>query len=73
MELALGPHEALRHRRLRHEEGTGDVGGLEPAEQPKRQRHLGVGPQRGVTTQEHEAELVVGDDVDELSSSSSSG
>ena len=65
-QLALGPHDALRHRRLRHEEGSGDLGGVEPAEQAQRERHLHVGRQRRVAAQEHEAQLVVGDDVDEL-------
>ncbi len=36
-----------------------------PAEQPQRQGDLGVGRQRRVAAEEHQPELVVGDDVDE--------
>ena len=65
-ELALGPHDALGHGRLGDQEGPGDLGHLEPAEQPQGQRHLGVGAEGGVAAQEHQPELVVGDDVDEV-------
>ena len=64
-QLALGPHDALRHRRLGHEERPGDLGRLEPAEQAQGERDLGVGGERRVAAQEHQAQLVVGDDVDE--------
>ena len=64
-QLALGPDDALGERRLGDEEGPGDLGRVEPAEQPQRQRDLGVGGERRVAAQEHQSELVVGDDVDE--------
>ena len=64
-QLALGPHDPLGDRRFGHDEGPGDLGGLEPAEQAQGERHLGVGRQRRVAAQEHQPELVVGDDVDE--------
>ena len=65
-QLALGPHDPLGERRLGDEEGAGDLGGVEPAEQPQRERDLGVGGERGMAAQEHQPELVVGDDVDEV-------
>ena len=64
-QLALGPHDALGHRRLGHEEGPGDLGGVEAAEQAQREGDLGVGRQRRVAAEEHQPQLVVGDDVDE--------
>ena len=58
-DLLLGPHQPLRHRRLRHEEGPGDLGGLQAGDQPQGQRHLGGGGQGGMTAGEDEAEAVV--------------
>ena len=36
-EPLFGADDALRHRRFRHEEGTRDLGGVEPAERAQRQ------------------------------------
>jgi hypothetical protein len=33
-DLALGSHESLSHRRLGDEEGAGDLGCLQPADEP---------------------------------------
>ena len=41
-------------------------GVVEPAEQPQGERDLGVGAQGRVAAQEHEPQLIVGDDVDEI-------
>ena len=64
-QLALRPDDPLGDRRLGHEERAGDLGGVETAEQPQRERDLRVGGERRVAAEEHEPELVVGDDVDE--------
>ena len=58
-DLLLGAHEALRHRRLGHEERACDVRRLEPAEQPQRERDLRARRERRVTAGEDEAEAVV--------------
>ena len=55
----LGPHDALGDGGLRHEEGTGDLVGGEPAEQAEGERDPGLGGQHGVTAHEHEFEQVV--------------
>ena len=59
LDLALGPDQALGHGGLGHQEGPGDLGGLEPAEQAQGQRHLGGGGQRRVAAGEDQAEAVV--------------
>ena len=59
--LRLGPHEALRHRRLGHEERARDLGRREPGERAQRERDLRFEPERGVTAREDEAEAVVVD------------
>ena len=69
-DLVLGPHEPLGHRRLGDEEGPGDLGGLQPGDQPQRQRHLGAGGQGGVAAGEDQAELVVGHGPTSVGSSS---
>ena len=43
VEFALGPYDPLRHRRLGHHEGLGDLAGLEAAEKPQDESDLGVG------------------------------
>ena len=58
-DLLLGPHDALGHRRLGHEEGVGDLGRLEPAEQAQRERDLGRRGQRRVAAREDQAQPVV--------------
>ncbi len=60
-DLSFRPHQALRHRRLRDEEGAGDLGGAEAAQGPQRQRHLGLGPERRVAAGEDELQALVGE------------
>ena len=60
-DLALRPHEPLGHRRLGHEEGAGDLGRLQAAERPQRQRDLRVDRERRVTAGEDELEPLVGE------------
>ena len=58
-DLALGPHEALRHRRFGDEERPGDLLGLEAAEEAERERRLGARGQRRVAAGEDQPEAVV--------------
>ena len=62
-DLLLRPHQPLRHRRRRHEEGAGDRLGVEAAQRPQRQRDLGVDRQRRMTAREDQPQPVVGDVV----------
>jgi hypothetical protein len=59
-DLALGPDQPLGHGRLGHQEGAGDLGRGEPAQQPQRQGHLGAGAERRVAAGEDQAQPVVG-------------
>jgi len=59
-DLPLRPHEALRERRLGHQEGTGDLVGTQSAEGTQRERHLRLRGQRGMAAGEHEPQAVVG-------------
>ena len=59
LDLALRPHDSLRQRRLRDQEGPGDLRGPKPSYRPQRQRDLGVGRERRVAAHEDQAELVV--------------
>jgi hypothetical protein len=59
-DLALRTREPLRHGRLGFEERPGDLSRGEPAERPKRQRHLRLARERGVAAREHQREPVVG-------------
>ena len=58
-DLALGPDQPLGHGRLGHQEGAGDLGGGEPAQQPQGQRDLGAGGERRVAAGEDQAQPVV--------------
>ena len=60
-DLALGPDQALRHRRLRHQERPGDLGGRETCQRAQRQRDLSVDCECRVTTREDQPETVIGD------------
>jgi hypothetical protein len=60
-DLVLRPDEPLRHRRLAGQEGAGDLGRGQAAEQPERERHLRVDRQRRVTAREDQREPLVGD------------
>ncbi|MDP4503400.1 hypothetical protein Q9G87_15615 [Nonomuraea sp. G32] len=59
-DLALGPHQPLRHRALRYEEGAGDLVGGEPAEGPQGERHLLLDRERRMTAGEDELQALVG-------------
>ena len=59
-DLALGPDEPLRHGRLGHEEGPGDLGRRHAGQRAQGQRHLRLEGQRRVAAGEHQAEPVVG-------------
>ncbi len=61
LDLPLGAHEPLRHRRLRDEERTRDPVGRETSERPQRQRDLRVERQCGMAAGEDELEPLVGD------------
>ena len=61
LDLALGPHEALVHRRLGGQEGPGDLGHLEAADGPEGERHPCLEGEGGVAAGEEQAEPVVGD------------
>ena len=56
---ALRPADPLRHRRLRHVEGVGDLAGGEAADGAQGQRHLGGGREVGVAAAEEQEEGVV--------------
>lgn len=58
-DLALGAHEALRHRRLLDEERAGDLGGREPTHHAQRERDARRGRERRVAAREDEAQPVV--------------
>ena len=64
-ELAFGADDPLGDRRFGDDEGVGDLGGIQAAEESQGERDLGVGRQRRVAAQEHQPQLVVGDDVGE--------
>ena len=56
---ALGPADALRHGRLGHQVGLGDLAGGQPAHRAERERDRGRRGQRRVGAQEVELERVV--------------
>ena len=60
-DLPLRADEALGERRLRDEEGPGDLGRRQAAERPQGQRHATVQRQRRVAAGEDQPESVVGD------------
>ena len=51
---ALGAADPLRHRRLRHVEGVGDLPGGEATDGAQGQRHLGGGREVGVAAAEEQ-------------------
>ena len=59
-DLPLGAHEALRHRRLGHEEGPGHLRRGQPADRLERQRDLRVDGERRVAAREDQCEPFVG-------------
>ena len=60
LDLLLGPHDALRDGGFRHQEGSGDLRGLQASEQPQGQCNLGSLSQSRVATGEDQPEPVVG-------------
>ena len=58
-DLPLRPDQALGHGRLGHEEGTGDLGGLEPGDEPEGERNPGLGGKCGMTAGEDQPQPVV--------------
>jgi hypothetical protein len=58
-DLALGPHQPLRHRALRDEESPGDLVGGKPAEGAQRERDLRLDRERRVTAGEDELQALV--------------
>ena len=65
-DLALRPHEPLRHRRLWNEERTSDRRGRQTGHGAQRERDLRFQRQRGVAAKEDEAQLVVGHRVERV-------
>ena len=61
LDLALRPHQPLRHRRLGDQEGAGDLAGGQAAERPQGQRDLRVGGERRMAAGEDELEPLVGE------------
>ena len=59
LEGAFGPADPLRHRRLRHVEGVGDLEGGEAADGAQGQRHLGGRGEVRVAAAEEQEEGVV--------------
>ena len=60
-DLRLRPHDALRQRRSRAQEGLRDLLGREPADFAQRECDLGVGRERRMAAGEDEAQPIVGD------------
>ena len=60
-DLVLRAHQPLRHGRLGEQQRAGDLGHGQAADQPQRQRDLGLERQRRVAAGEDEAEPLVGD------------
>ena len=58
-DLAFGPHQALGHGRLRHQEGAGDRPGLQAAQQTEGEGHLRLDRQRRMAAGEDQAQSVV--------------
>jgi hypothetical protein len=61
LDLALGAHQPLRHRRLLDQEGAGDLDGGQPAERPQGESDLRLGGEGRVTAGEDELEPLVGE------------
>ena len=59
--LLLGPHQALRQRRLRDQEGPGDLRRRQAAQRAEGQRDARLRGERGVAAGEDQSQLVVGD------------
>ncbi len=59
-DLALGPGQTLRHRRLGHEKGAGDLLGRHAGQRAQRQGDLRIERERRVAAGEHQAQPVVG-------------
>jgi hypothetical protein len=60
-DLALGPHESLGERRLRNEEGPGDLRRREATQRAQRERNAGVYRQRRMATGEDQPQPIIRD------------
>jgi hypothetical protein len=61
--LALGAHEPLGYGRLRQQQRPRDLGHGQAADQPQRERHLGLERERRMAAREHQPEPLVRDHV----------
>src|SRR5512132_2502211 len=61
LDLALRAYEPLVHRRLRDEEGAGDLLHAQPAERPQCERYLPIELERRMATRENQLEPLVRD------------
>jgi hypothetical protein len=62
-ERALGAHDALRDRRLRHQEGARDLLGRQARDQAQGERDARLGREQRMARDEHQAQQVVADVV----------
>ena len=60
-DLALGAHQALGHRRRRHQKRARDLVGLQAAQRAQRQRDLRLERKRRMAAGEDQAQAIVGD------------
>ena len=60
-DLGLRPRQPALHRLARHEEGVGDLRGVEASESRQGQRHLRLERERGMAAGEDELQALVGD------------
>jgi hypothetical protein len=58
-DLPLGPHQPLRHRRLRHQKGGRDLRRGQPAHAAQRQRHPRLRIQRRMTAHKDQPKLII--------------
>ena len=59
-DLPLGADEALRDRRLGHQEGAGHGRRLDPADRPQRERDLRLAAQRRMAAGEQQRQAIIG-------------
>src|SRR5437764_491305 len=59
LDLALGPHDALRQSRLWRQKGFGDFRRAETPESPQRQGNLSLPIQGRMTTGEDQAQAII--------------
>ena len=59
LDLALGAHQPLGHRRLRHQERARDLLGRQASQRAQRERHLRIGRERRVAAGEDQLQAFV--------------